>query len=66
MGLDRRVPEDEFMQWLVESCDASGVELKVTDPEVMRRVGILLGKSSGADRAQGAPAPSTARTQRAS
>lgn len=66
MGLELRIPEDEFMEWLTSSCEASGVELTVTDPEVLSRVGRLMGGQPGPDRAQGAPAPSTDRSRRAS
>lgn len=66
MGLRSGVPEDEFMAWLQASCVKSGVELVVTDPEVLSRVGRLMGGQAGEDRAQGAPAPSTGHTRQAS
>lgn len=65
MGVNRRMPDEEFMAWLEASCRASGVEVAVTDPEVLSRVASLMGGRAGTDRAQGAPAPSTDRARRA-
>lgn len=65
MGLTRRMPDDEFMAWLENSCEVSGVPVAVTDPEVLSRVTRLMGGRSGTDRAHGAPAPSTDRARRA-
>lgn len=45
--------------WVAASCAAQGVPVKVTDPGVLFRVGVLLGVRAGATRAHGAPAPST-------
>lgn len=66
MGLKSGVPEDEFMAWLEASCNASGVPVWVTDPEVLSRVGRLLGGPPGTDRAPRRGAPSTDRTRQAS
>ena len=65
MGLNR-LSESELMEWLASSCQAQGVDLVVTDPEVLRRVGVLFGGRAVSVRALGAPAPSTARNRRAS
>lgn len=36
------IPEDEFMAWLIASCDESGVPLYVDDIEVLHRVARLV------------------------
>lgn len=45
--------------WVAASCVAQGVPVKVTDPGVLSRVGVLLGVRAGGTRAHGAPAPRT-------
>lgn len=50
---------DWLARWVAESCTAQGVPVKVTDPAVLARVGVLLGARMGGTRAQGASAPST-------
>ena len=54
------------MAWLESSCRDSGVEVSVSDPEVLSRIGRLLTGRTASERAPGAPAPSTGRTRRAS
>lgn len=44
MGLSG-IPPDELAAWVEASCAAQGVPVKVTDPTVRRRVGVLLGAS---------------------
>lgn len=66
MGLTSGVTEEEFNAWLESSCVESGVGTSVSDPEVLSRIGRLIGGQEGTDRAQGAPAPSTDRTRLAS
>ena len=44
--------------WVAASCQAQGVPVAVSDPEVVRRVVTLLGGPVGGGRAQGAAAPS--------
>lgn len=44
MGVN--VPDDEACRhWLIRSCEAQGVPLKITDPATIRAVVILLGQS---------------------
>ena len=48
MGLSGMSPED-LAAWVAKSCAAQGVPIKVTDPAVLRQVGVLLtGQASGA------------------
>jgi hypothetical protein len=35
-------PDPAFLEWLKNSCTASGVPLKLEDPKVLRRVAALL------------------------
>lgn len=50
MGLSN-LPPEEIAALVVDSCAASGVPVKVTDPTVVRRVGVLLGAPVGGQRA---------------
>ena len=45
--------------WVRETCQAQGVPEKVTEPEVLRQVGVLLGSAPGGRRAPDASASST-------
>ena len=45
--------------WVRDSCASQGVAVKVTDPVVVHRVGVLLTAGTGGMRAHGATAPST-------
>ena len=47
MGLSALSAED-LAAWVAKSCAAQGVPVKVTDPAVLRQVGVLLtGQASG-------------------
>jgi len=47
MGLSGLSAED-LAVWVAKSCAAQGVPVKVTDPAVLRQVGVLLtGQASG-------------------
>lgn len=52
--------------WVARSCENQDVPVKVSDPGVMHRVGVLLGAVPDGPRAHGAPAPSTRATGRTS
>ncbi len=39
------VPVDVLKAWVQRSCAAQGLPVKVTDPAVLRQVGVLLGRS---------------------
>lgn len=45
MMLDQRV----LAAWLEASCAAQGVPVRVTDPGVLARVGVLMGGAPGTD-----------------
>jgi len=47
------------VEWVRASCAEQGVPEKVTDPAVLREVGVLLGAAGPGTRAHGAPAPRT-------
>jgi hypothetical protein len=51
MGLSH-LSRDEIAAWVAQSCAASGVSVKVTDPTVVRRVGVLLGGAADGPGAQ--------------
>ncbi len=42
--------DDDIAAWVADSCAAQGVPVKITDPEAVRRVGVLM-------RAADAPRP---------
>lgn len=42
---------DEVAAWVIASCAAQGVPVKVTDVTVVRRVGVLLGATGDGSRA---------------
>lgn len=50
MGLSHLSP-DEVAAWVAASCAAQGFSVKVTDPAVVRRVGVLLGEVPAGSRA---------------
>lgn len=39
-----RLSPEQVAAWVRSSCDAQGVEVKVTDPVVLTRVGVLMGE----------------------
>lgn len=44
MGVN--LPDEETcIRWLIRSCEAQGVPVKITDPATIRKVVILLGQS---------------------
>lgn len=51
MGLSHLSPE-ELSRWVDASCAAQGVQSKVDDPTVVRRVSVLLGAADEGQRAQ--------------
>lgn len=53
------IDQEWLAAWVQESCAAQGVPVKVSDPVVVDRVGVLLGVAAGGRRAHGAAAPST-------
>lgn len=56
------VDRDVVAAWVEASCRAQGVAVKISDPLVLGRVGVLLGMRADGPRAHGAPAPSTRAT----
>lgn len=54
-------PAFDLDAWVRRSCQAQGVPVKVTDPEVVRRVGVLLGATEAGPRLGRQPARGTAR-----
>lgn len=60
------LPADDLAAWVAESCAVQGVPVKVTDPTVLRRVGVLLSGAAEGSRAQArsaAPRDSAARSE---
>lgn len=52
-----RLSGEALAAWVAESCVAQGVPVKVTDPVVVARVGVLLtGRGSAGPQAQRGPA----------
>ena len=51
--------DDAVARWVAATCRAQGVLVKITDPTVLRQIGVLLGARTGKPRAHGAAAPST-------
>ena len=51
--------DEAVARWVAKTCRAQGVPEKITDPTVLRQVGVLLGARTGRPRAHGALAPST-------
>ena len=51
MGLSD-LSEADLAAWVKRSCQAQGIQAKVTDPLVLRDVSVLLGTQSGASPAQ--------------
>lgn len=60
VGLSQ-VPPEVLASWVAASCAAQGVPVKVTDPTVLRRVGVLLGSAAveGRGRKRSGTRPST-------
>ncbi len=56
MGLSHLTP-DQLAAWVEASCAAQGVPARVSDPAVLRRVGVLLGGLLGGLRGEGSEPP---------
>jgi hypothetical protein len=44
VGVMGRLSREEVRAWVEKTCDAQGVPVKVTDPEVVSRAAVLLGE----------------------
>lgn len=47
MGVMGRMSSDELAAWVTASCVAQGVPVKVTDPHLLAKVGVLLTGRAG-------------------
>lgn len=46
VGLVARLIGQVLADWVAQSCAAQGLPVKLSDPDVLRQVGVLLGRPS--------------------